>query len=161
MGFKTNFTWNFYVAAVPYPISGADFLSHFGFTVNVRQRKLAYRGGESTVQGRVESASLSGVGVIDKSTPWSKIVSEFPEITSDTKSNIQVKNVAHYITTTGPQVSERSRRLAPDKLQIAKRKFEKMQEDGICQPSDGEWASPLHMDLKKDGDWRCCGDYRR
>ncbi|KAA5588168.1 RNA-directed DNA polymerase, partial [Pseudomonas aeruginosa] len=53
------------------------------------------------------------------------------------------------------------RRLAPDKLKIAKQEFNIMIANGTARPSDSPWSSPLHLTTKKDNGWRPCGDYRQ
>ena len=69
-------------------------------------------------------------------------------------------NTVHNINTTpGRPVSCRPRRLAPDRLAIAKAEFDTMLKDGTARRSDSSWSSALHL-VPKDRGWRPCGDYR-
>ncbi|GBM65904.1 Retrovirus-related Pol polyprotein from transposon opus [Araneus ventricosus] len=84
---------------------------------------------------------------------------KYPEITKLPDPNQLVKhNTVHYINTKGSPVAAKPRRLAPDRLKIAKAKFQRKIQ--LKRPSKSAYSSPLHMVPKKGSvEWRLVGDY--
>lgn len=152
LGLRRSIFWDFCLADVPYPIIEADLLSAYGLSVDLRNQKLVDNLTECKSPGCTRKVDFSSVSVVDKTCSFSKIWLEFPEIIVLKKSpDIASNGVMHHITTSGTPVAERARRLALDKLTVAKAHFMELQKAGHCRPSKSPWAAPLHMNLKK---WR-------
>ena len=67
----------------------------------------------------------------------------------------------HEIFTEGPPTHAKARQLPPEKLEAAKSIFKDLLDNKTISQSNSEWSSPLMMKKKSNGEWRCCGDYRK
>lgn len=163
-GLRRDFSWRFTVADVTKPIIGVDFLSHYNLLVDCRHHRLVdgVTNLSITAPHRNTSTETVTIKAVAGDTPFHQLLKLYPDITRPAGTPVEPKhNTKHHIRTTpGPPVSARPRRLAPDRLIIAKKEFDEMLQNGTARRSESCWSSPLHLAKKKDDGWRPCGDYR-
>ncbi|GBN01125.1 Transposon Ty3-G Gag-Pol polyprotein, partial [Araneus ventricosus] len=160
---RRDFIWTFLIADVSTSILGADFLHYFGLVPDLRNKCLRDTKTKLQSVGHLKYANLHSVQIsISRDTVFHKLLKEFPSITKLPNPNQPVKhNTVHHIVTKGPPVVAKPRRLAPDRLKIAKSEFQNMMHLGHLRPSKSNYTSPLHMVPKKGTlNWSPVGDYR-
>ncbi|CAL1683860.1 unnamed protein product [Lasius platythorax] len=161
LGLRRPFRWQFIIADVRQPIIGADFLAHHGILPDLKNKRLVDEQTLLSTKAKMTTGKQATIATIDEGCKIKELLRKYVEITRPTALKETVHDVRHHIVTKGPPLAERPRRLPPEKYANAKREFETMLAQGICRPSSSQWASPLHLVSKSNGEWRPCGDFRK
>ena len=139
LGLRRAFRLVFVIADISKPILGADFFKHYGLLVDMRSQRLTDSLTQLKVQGKLSQVTSSLVLSLLPKQPvsdYERILGEYPSITRPYNNDVEIKHdVTHHIETKGIPVCARPRRLAPERLKIARQEFEHTMELGIVRPS--------------------------
>ena len=123
LGLRRPFNWTFIVAEVRHPILGADFLGHFNLMVDITGSRLVDNLTQLRINGITTHTTSPSPSVPrpPSSNPFSALLNEFPTLVHPPPPDQPVKHqVTHHITTEGPPVAARPRRLPPERLRVAR-----------------------------------------
>ncbi|KAF8795289.1 hypothetical protein HNY73_003157 [Argiope bruennichi] len=168
---RRAYSWTFLIGDITTPILGADFLYFHELVPNMNNKCVTDLKTKFHSTDHVKEASVHSVKTVSGDSVYHTLLSEFPSITKLPDPNQIVKhNTLHFITTIGPPVVAKPRRLAPVRLKIAKVEFQNMNRLGHLRHSKSNYSSPLHMVPKKgtlrvETSWRLscfkCADCKR
>jgi len=135
VGIITVFMWGFVVANVNIPIIGSDFLAYYNLHRDCRVKRFIDGTTGLTSPCLVPSTLQSSIQALSSESPAHAILAEFPELSQPAGTQRQVRHIRlHYIrTTSDPPVFYRPRRLAPDRLKLAKKEFDIMLREGTTR----------------------------
>ena len=131
---------------------GADLLTHYHFLPDLKRKRLLDGNQFTHTSAFIKAVQPIQISFLAPNHNYAHTINRHPNVFGPSQFRaVKKREVFHHILTTGPLVSQSARRLSPAKLKAAKAEFRKWCEMGICRPSNNPWASPLHMEPKKNG----------
>ena len=91
------------------------------------------------------------------------LLNEYQDVIANDKDSPERTNLITYQieTDNALPIKQRPYRLAPAEHAFVKKELDNMLEQGIIQPSQSPWSSPIVLVKKKNGKMRFCVDYRK
>lgn len=92
------------------------------------------------------------------------LLCRYASVFSTGEADVGLTDLVHHKIPLRPDttpIRQPPRRLGPEKDQIVEQEVKKLLEQGMIEPADSEWSSPVVLVKKKDGTWRLCVDYRK
>ena len=91
------------------------------------------------------------------------LLRRFSDVFSTGDGDIGRTNLTQHRIETGtaPPIRQRPRRVPLTQREVADKEVAKMLSQGVIEPSETPWSSPIVLVKKKDGSVRVCIDYRR
>ncbi|GFX34002.1 hypothetical protein TNCV_912042 [Trichonephila clavipes] len=144
LGLRRIFQWTFLVGNVSTPIIGADFLYNFRLVPDISKQALLDSETNIKCHCILGNSRIHSIKTVSGDSIYHELLRKFPDITKPPRPDQEIKHsVVHYIETNSRPVTAKARRLAPDRLRIAKAEFENMITLGHMRPSKN-FTSNLH-----------------
>ncbi|GFW99349.1 hypothetical protein TNCV_3981731 [Trichonephila clavipes] len=144
LGLRRIFQWTFLVGNVSTPIIGADFLYNFRLVPDISKQALLDSETNIKCHCILGNSRIHSIKTVSGDSVYHELLRKFPNITKPPRPDQEIKHsVVHYIETNSRPVTAKARRLAPDRLRIAKAEFENMITLGHMRPSKN-FTSNLH-----------------
>jgi cleavage and polyadenylation specificity factor subunit 1 len=146
LGLRRDFRWRFLLTDVSKPILVADILAHYNLLPDLTNRRLVDSITHLAYRGEVSECQVPEIRTLTGSSTYHQLLQEFPRITRPDGCPVATQHdtMHHIITTPGPPVAQKPRRLAPERLAAAKKLFGEMLRLGLARRGEGPWASPRH-----------------
>ncbi|GFW37546.1 hypothetical protein TNCV_861532 [Trichonephila clavipes] len=136
LGLRRIFQWTFLVGNVSTPIIGADFLYNFRLVPDISKQVLLDSETNIKCHCILGNSRIHSIKTVSGDSVYHELLRKFPDITKPPRPDQEIKHsVVHYIETNSRPVTAKARRLAPDRLRIAKAEFENMITLGHMRPS--------------------------
>lgn len=161
---------------MPDVILGHDFLEKYhviiDYTANEifmgvdhRKRVAWYNGNLSMNRDKEEGTEIEGklnIGPLNNQQvcQLKNLLNQYPEVITEKIG--YTNTVKHKIVCKDYEpIKQKSYPMNADKRNFVIKKIQEMEEQGLIEPSQSGWASPIVLPKKKNGDYRLCVDYRK